>query len=74
MSISIENLTPYQVEMLDAMWELDSYEDYDNWFESLSKKDRRMAETLRNMVLAEEMEKMLGDCADAKNVLSKFSL
>ena len=72
--ITLNNLTQEQVEMLDAMWELDSYEDYNDWFESLSKKDRRMAETLRNMVLAEEMEKMLGDCADAKNVLSKFSL
>ena len=72
--ITLNNLTQEQVEMLDTMWELDSYEDYDNCFESLSKKDRRMAETLRNMVLAEEMEKMLGDCADAKNVLSKFSL
>ena len=72
--ITLNNLTQEQVEMLDAMWELDSYEDYNDWFESLNKKDRRMAETLRNMVLAEEMEKMLGDCADAKNVLSKFSL
>ena len=72
--ITLNNLTQEQVEMLDTMWELDSYEDYNDWFESLSKKDRRMAETLRTMVLAEEMEKMLGDCADAKNVLSKFSL
>lgn len=72
--ITLNNLTQEQVEMLDTMWELDSYEDYNDWFESLNKKDRKMAETLRNMVLAEEMEKMLGDCADAKNVLSKFSL
>ena len=72
--ITLNNLTQEQVEMLDTMWELDSYEDYDNWFESLNKKDRRMAETLQTMVIAEEMEKMLGDCADAKNVLSKFSL
>jgi hypothetical protein len=72
--ITLNNLTQEQIEMLDTMWKLDSYEDYDDWFESLSKKDRKMAETLRNMVIAEEMEKMLGDCADAKNVLSKFSL
>lgn len=72
--ITLNNLTQEQIEMLDTMWELDSYEDYNDWFESLNKKDRKMAETLRNMVLAEEMEKMLGDCADAKNVLSKFSL
>jgi uncharacterized protein YukE len=72
--ITLNNLTQEQVEMLDTMWQLDSYEDYDNWFESLSKKDRRMAETLQTMVIAEEMEKMLGDCVDAKNVLSKFSL
>jgi hypothetical protein len=72
--ITLNNLTQEQVEMLDTMWELDSYEDYDNWFGSLSKKDRKMAETLQTMVIAEEMEKMLGDCADAKNVLSKFSL
>lgn len=72
--ITINNLTEEQVEMLDTMWALDSYEDYSEWLDSLSKKDRFMAETLQAMVIAEEMESLLGDCTDAKNVLSKFAL
>ena len=72
--ITLNNLTEEQVEMLDIMWELDSYEEYDDWLNTLSKKDRAVAETLQTMVIAEEMETMLGDCADAKNVLSKFAL
>jgi len=72
--IQIENLTPEQVEMLDTMWELDSYEDYCNYLDSLSLEDRHMAETLSQMVILAEMDQMLGQCVEAKEVLQKFAL
>ena len=72
--IQIENLTPEQVEMLDTMWELDSYEDYCNYLDSLSPEDRHTAETLSQMVILAEMDEMLGQCVEAKEVLQKFAL
>jgi hypothetical protein len=72
--IQIENLTQEQVEMLDVMWELDSYEDYCNYLDSLSFEDRRMAETLSEMVILAEMETLIGQCTEAKEVLQKFAL
>lgn len=72
--IQIQNLTPEQVEMLDTMWELESYEDYCNYLDSLSLEDRRMAESLSQMVILAEMDEMIGQCVEAKDVLQKFAL
>jgi hypothetical protein len=72
--IQIENLTPAQVEMLDTMWSLDTFEDYCEYLETLSAEDRKMAESLSQMVILAEMDELIGDCTDAKNVLEKFAL
>lgn len=72
--IQIQNLTPEQVEMLDTMWELESYEDYCNYLDTLSLEDRRMAESLSQMVILAEMDEMIGQCVEAKEVLQKFAL
>lgn len=72
--IQIQNLTPEQVEMLDTMWELESYEDYCNYLDTLSLEDRRMAESLSQMVILAEMDEMIGQCVEAKDVLQKFAL
>jgi hypothetical protein len=72
--IQLENLTPEQVEMLDTMWELYSYEEYTQYLDSLSPEDRKMAETLSQMVILAEMDELLGNCVEAKDVLKKFAL
>lgn len=72
--IQIENLTPEQVEMLDVMWSLETYEDYCAYLDSLHPEDRKMAETLSEMVILAEMDTMLGQCSEAKEVLKKFAL
>jgi hypothetical protein len=72
--IQLQNLTPEQVEMLDVMWELDSYEDYCNYLDSLPLEERRMAESLSQMVILAEMDGLLGECVEAKEVLQKFVL
>ena len=72
--IQIENLTPRQVEMLDEMWERDSYEDYCEYLDSLDPSERKMAETLAQMVILAEMDELIGDCSEAKEVLDKFAL
>lgn len=70
--IHLDNLTPEQVEMLDTMWSLESYDEYQAYLDSLSASDRKMAESLAQMVILAEMDNLVGDCAEAKEVLAKF--
>ena len=72
--IQIENLTPEQVEMLDTMWSLDTFEDYCAYLNSLHPEDRKMAESLSEMVILAEMDNLLGECSEANEVLKKFAL
>ena len=72
--IQIENLTPEQVEMLDTMWSLDSYDEYQDYLNSLSTSDRKMAESLAEMVILAEMDNLIGQCVEAKDYLKKFAL
>ena len=72
--IQIEHLTPYQVDLLDHMWSLDSVEEYEDWYDLLDEEDQLLAETLQQMVILESMEEMLKDTTDAKEALKKFAL
>jgi hypothetical protein len=72
--IQIENLTKYQVEMLDHMWSLDSYEEYQEWMDLLDDEDRVLAESLSQMVILAEVDQLIDDCQEAKNVLQKYTL
>lgn len=72
--IQIENLTEYQVEMLDHMWSLDSFEEYEEWYNLLDDEDQQLADNLQQMIIMEEMEPMLVNCIEAKEVLKKFAL
>jgi len=72
--IQIENLTEYQVEMLDHMWSLDSLEEYEEWYDLLDEEDQSLADSLQQMIILEEMDNLMGDCNDAKQLLKKFAL
>ena len=69
----IGGLSKYQVEMLDTMWALDTFEEYNEWYETLSREDQLLADSLQQMVIAEALEEELGDMKEAKKILSKFS-
>jgi len=77
-SINIENLTPYQVEMLDAMWACESSEEYMDWYNLLDSKDQAMADVLQRLVILETMEEMLSEVSnqyqDVRDYLKKFQL
>lgn len=72
--IQIENLTEYQVEMLDHMWSLDSLEEYEEWYDLLDEEDQLLADNLQQMIVLAEMDNLIGDCKDAKQLLKKFAL
>ena len=72
--IQIENLTEYQVEMLDHMWSLDSEEEYAEWYDLLDEQDQQLADSLQQMIILAEMDNVMGEFKDAKEVLKKFAL
>ena len=72
--IQIENLTEYQVEMLEHMWSLDSLEEYEEWYALLDEEDQQLADSLQQMIILAEMDDLMDGCKDAKEVLKKFAL
>jgi hypothetical protein len=78
MSISIENLSAYQVEMLDIMWACESAEEYLDWYNLLDAEDQEMADVLQHLVILETMEEMLAEVSNqyqcARSYLKKFRL
>jgi len=78
MSIEIKNLTPEQVEMLDAMWACESSEEYLTWYHLLDAEDQEMADVLQRMIILETMDEMLEEVsdgyADVRAYLKQFQL
>lgn len=74
--IQIDNLTPYQVEMLDHMWSLQTMEEFFQWYDLLDEEDQKLADSLQTMVILATMEKIIDatEYKDAKQVLKKFAL
>jgi hypothetical protein len=75
--MQISNLTESQVEMLNFMWnELDSYEEFMEWMETLDPVERKDAELLQRLVLIEAAEEMLEQTnyRDANRVIDQFRL
>jgi hypothetical protein len=72
--IQIENLTPYQCEMLDAMWEMETEEEYFAWYELLDREDQLLAEALQCLIIMESMEPSVVDTTLAARYLKKFQL
>lgn len=78
MSIEIKNLTPEQVEMLDAMWACESAEEYLDWYNLLDAEDQEQADVMQRMIILETMDEMLEEVSDGyaeiKTYLKKFML
>jgi hypothetical protein len=58
--IQIEKLTPYQCEMLDTMWEMQTESEYFAWYELLDREDQLLAESLQCLIILESMEPNCG--------------
>jgi hypothetical protein len=72
--IQIENLTPYQCEMLDTMWEIETESEYFAWYELLDREDQLLAEALQCLIILESMEPSVVDTTVAALYLKKFQL
>ena len=76
--ITLTNLTSHQVDMLDAMWTIDSAEEYLEWYELLDAEDQKTADDLQQLVIMEVIEreqfKQLEECNQARDYLKRFML
>ncbi len=75
--IKIYNLTPDQIEMLDAMWSFETYTEYQEWIDSMSPEEASMAEKLQRLIILEVTDRSVEDefdTAEARQYLKKFQL
>ena len=73
--ITLTNLTPHQVDLLDQMWALESMEEVEEWMLTLCAKDRVLSSTLMQMVMQEMVEELaVEDLGLANEYLKRFQL
>ena len=72
--IRIENLTQYQVDLLDIMWAIDDESEFFEWYHNLDREDQVMADDLMRLLVMEMREDDIEDLSEAQAVLKKFML
>lgn len=72
--ITINGLTKRQKRMLNIMWDLDTQDDYFEWYYSLDKELQDEADLLQRMVVIESLDQDAKDVTQASNFLKKFQL
>jgi hypothetical protein len=72
--IKIHGVTNRQKRMLNIMWNLDSEDDYFEWYYSLDEDLQKEAELLQRLIIMAELDNEVRDTTDAKELLKKFAL
>lgn len=75
--ITIDGLTPRQVKMLDVMWNLESEDDYFEWYGNLTEPMQQQADILMKMIILAELDSIMPketEFPEAQAVLGKFTL
>jgi len=72
--IKIHGVSKRQKRMLNIMWNLDSEEDYFEWYNSLDDNLQKEAELLQRLIIMAELDNEMRDTTDAKELLKKFAL
>ena len=72
--ITIHGVSKRQKRMLNIMWNLNSEEDYFEWYNSLDNVLQKEAELLQRMIIMAELDNQVNDTTAAKELLKKFAL
>ena len=72
--ITIHGVTKRQKRMLNIMWNLDSEEDYFEWYNSLDEHLQKEAELLQRMIIMAELDNEVRETTEAQEYLKKFAL
>jgi hypothetical protein len=73
--MQIRNLTPYQVELLDAMWACDTLAEYEAFYQLLDPEDQLLADNLQRLVIMEALDEEMAaqtSFPEANKVLDQF--
>ena len=73
----IENLTPHQVELLDAMWACDTLQEYEAFYELLDEEDQQLADNLQRLVILEALDEDMAketSFPESNKLLDQFKL
>ena len=75
--IKLNGLTYEQVEMLDIMWSLDTVDEFFDWYETLTKEEQNICDTLQRLIILEMADLEWEHTKKfplAKQILKKFML
>jgi uncharacterized protein YukE len=72
--VTINGVSKRQKRMLNIMWNLDSEEDYFEWYNSLDENLQKEAELLQRLIIMAELDNEVRDTSAAKELLKKFAL
>ena len=72
--VTIHGVSKRQKRMLNIMWNLDSEEDYFEWYNSLDENLQKEAELLQRLIIMAELDNELLNTSGAKELLKKFAL
>jgi len=75
--VKLNGLTYEQVEMLDIMWSLDTVDEFFDWYETLTKEEQNICDTLQRLIILEMADLEWENTKKfplAKQVLKKFML
>ena len=70
--ITINGVTKRQKRMLNIMWNLDTEEDYFEWYNSLDAELQAEADLLQRMIILESYEEDLGNLSEAKDAIANI--
>lgn len=72
--ITISGITKRQKRMLNIMWDLDTQDDYFEWYYSLDKELQDEADLLQRMIVIESLDQDAKDVTQASQFLKQFQL
>jgi uncharacterized protein YukE len=72
--VTIHGVSKRQKRMLNIMWNLDSEEDYFEWYNSLDEHLQKETELLQRLIIMAELDNEVRDTSAAKELLKKFAL
>ena len=70
--ITIHGVTKRQKRMLNIMWNLETEQEYFEWYNSLDTELQQEAELLQRLIIMAELDNDVCDTTDAKKVLQQF--
>jgi len=67
---TINGLTYYQKDLLECMWEIDTPEEFQEWYQLLDDYDRKQVDLLKLMLVYDLLDEV-DDLSEAREVIDR---